>query len=93
MVFESHEKRKKLNGITHWRIFREMLNQIFHHKVRQGNKKVVLDAPLLFETNILEHICHPIITVFIGDEQMQIERLLARNPQLSPTEAKQRIDS
>ena len=80
MVFANNELRQKLNKLTHWRIFKEMLKQMFHAKVTKGLKKVVLDAPLLFETKVLEHFCYPIIAVYIEDESLQITRLIERNP-------------
>ena len=69
IVFSDPKKRAQLNKLTHWRIFREIFLSIFKNKIMLGLSKVVLDAPLLFETKILEHICHPIVCVYISDEE------------------------
>ena len=70
IVFADKQARAKLNKHTHGRIFREILRQIWTHKVWSGNKKVILDAPLLFESKILEHFCFPIMCVYISDERV-----------------------
>ena len=54
---------------------------------------MILDAPILFETKVLEHICHPIIVVSIRDEALQRKRLMGRNKELSAEEAQNKIDS
>ena len=79
--------------MTHWRIFVRMFKQIFYYKVWKLNSKVILDAPLLFESKFLEHICCPIITVCVPDKALQLERLVLRNPSLTKEQALQRINS
>lgn len=39
----------------------------------------MLDAPLLFESKILEYFCYPIVVVFCDDSQKQVRRLMERN--------------
>ena len=53
---------------------------------------VCLDAPLLFETKILEYICFPIIVVYLADKKVQVQRLMERN-EISEEEALQKIKS
>ena len=53
---------------------------------------MILDAPLLFETKILEYFCYPILLVYIEDTYKQKDRLMARNS-LTEEQAQQRIDS
>jgi dephospho-CoA kinase len=53
---------------------------------------VCLDAPLLFETKVLEHICYPIIVVHLNDEIEVKMRLMHRN-QLTREEADQKISA
>ena len=79
IVFSDPQKRKQLNSITHWRIFRDILFKVIKLKISEGKKRVILDAPLLFETKILEHFCYPIITVYVQDYEMQLERFMNRN--------------
>ena len=67
IVFSDPAKRKKLNSMTHGPIFYEILWQIFNLRVKQGEALVILDAPLLFESKILEYLCYPIIIVTLKD--------------------------
>ncbi|XP_074748385.1 dephospho-CoA kinase domain-containing protein isoform X1 [Strix uralensis] len=52
IIFSHPEKRQLLNSITHPEIQKEMLKQILKHFVL-GCRYVILDIPLLFETNRL----------------------------------------
>ena len=52
----------------------------------------MLDAPLLFETRILEHVCFPIITVAIMDEDKLRRRLMDRDKS-SREDAQNRINA
>ena len=91
-MFSDREKRRRLEKITNWRIFLEMMWQIFHAKVLRGERHVILDAPTLFETKILENFCYPIVVVWIDDEEKQLERLMLRNG-LTKEEAIKRIEA
>lgn len=62
LIFDSVEKRKILNDITHPEIHRTMYKQIFLYLVA-GHSFVVLDLPLLFETGVMLSLIHKIITV------------------------------
>ena len=79
IVFSDPLKRKQLNSITHWRIFKIIFQSIFYQKIVLRKSNVILDAPLLFETKILEHVCYPILLVHLEDTHKQKERLMARN--------------
>ena len=39
---------------------------------------VVMDAPLLYETRLLEYFCYPILVVYT-DSNTQLDRLMGRN--------------
>ena len=52
----------------------------------------MLDAPLLFETKILEHLCFPIIVIAILDENKLRKRLMERDKS-SRDDAQKRIDA
>ena len=52
---------------------------------------MIIDAPILYETKVLEHICYPVIVVGCS-EQEQINRLGRRN-NYSEEEARERIKS
>ena len=54
---------------------------------------MVLDAPLLYETKVLEYICFPIVVVAIDRTEKQIQRLMERNKDLSKEEGVKKITS
>lgn len=68
IVFADREKRRQLAKLTDMPIFIEILKAIFRLRVLQGNPLVVLDAPLLFESKVLEYFCYPILVVAISDK-------------------------
>jgi dephospho-CoA kinase len=49
------------------RIFRRILVTLIRLKFKEKKHLVVLDAPLLFESKILEYFCYPIIVVYTED--------------------------
>jgi dephospho-CoA kinase len=69
LVFADSKQRRLLNRLTHSRIFKEILWRIFNLRVLQMQSLVVLDAPLLFETKILEYLTSPVIVVSAGHLQ------------------------
>jgi dephospho-CoA kinase len=77
IVFRDSSKRKRLNAITHpaiaWRIFCD----IARHRLLHWSRRVVLDAPLLFESG-LDRICHTTIAVDV-DPQVQLQRICRRD--------------
>ena len=90
IVFENPEKLRLLNECTHPFIFREMARQV--EKIRENNPDalIIIDVPLLIETNI-QNIFDKIIVVY-SDETAQMKRLNERDG-LSDTEARKRISS
>lgn len=76
IVFHDEQKRKQLNAIVHPLVRKHMLQQKEQY-ARRGEKSVVLDIPLLFESN-LEHLVDRILVVYV-DEQIQLRRLCERN--------------
>jgi dephospho-CoA kinase len=88
-VFASSEARRKLNKITHPHIFLQLAKTLLWHWI-QGTQTIVLDAPLLFETN-LQKVCNLVVVVY-APQEVQLQRLMTRN-NLSESEATQRIAS
>ncbi|OQS02822.1 kinesin [Thraustotheca clavata] len=91
IIFADLSKRKVLNGCTHKYILRDMFLQLLYQRIVKRKKLVVFDAPLLFETNILEYFCSPIIVVVCSQEN-QLKRLMARD-NLPKDKAMERINS
>jgi len=87
IVFNDEAKRKLLNRIVHPAI-RQRMMQKKEEYASVGEQTVVLDIPLLFESN-LTHLVHKTIVVYV-DDQIQLERLMERNG-FSKEEAEVRI--
>ncbi|NXW04246.1 DCAKD protein, partial [Fregetta grallaria] len=90
IIFSHPEKRQLLNSITHPEIQKEMLKQILKYFVL-GYRYVILDIPLLFETNRLPKFMKYTVVVYC-DPRTQLSRLMKRNG-LSQAEAEARIAS
>lgn len=89
IIFHNPSKRKELNDIIHPAIRKEMLRQR-DEWIDKGEKHIVMDIPLLFESR-LQHFVEKILVVSVT-EDTQLKRLMERN-HLSREEAKARIDS
>ena len=79
----------KLNAITHGAVITETEARIAK-LAESGCKRVIFDAPLLFESGF-DKRCNIIISV-IADEDIRIARLVERDG-LTPLQAKDRISS
>ena len=90
IVFTDTSKRLILQSITHPRIIRTILVEILINKLK--GKTVVLDAPLLFESPGLSLLCHQCILIDVSPE-IQVERLIMRNPELTRKEIQDRLSS
>ncbi|ESU30823.1 hypothetical protein G3A_19900 [Bacillus sp. 17376] len=89
IIFNNKEKRLLLNSIVHPAVRERMAQK--RAKAEEANEKaVVMDIPLLFESN-LTGLVEKIIVVYV-DEHTQLERLMKRNG-FSEEEAYSRIKS
>lgn len=89
IVFGNNQKREILNQIIHPAI-RERLIEQRDEYVDKGAPCVVLDIPLLYESN-LTHFVDKTIVVYV-DEDIQLKRLMERD-EFTESEAKDRIAS
>lgn len=89
IVFTDEEKRKTLNNIVHPAV-RKKMTELRDAYVADGEKCVVLDIPLLFESK-LNHFVDKIMVVYV-DEKVQLDRLIERDGYMEE-EAKQRIQA
>ncbi|WLR46052.1 dephospho-CoA kinase [Halobacillus litoralis] len=87
IVFSDEMKRKQLNGIVHPKVREEMIRRREQYK-QQQYQAVVLDIPLLFESNLTDYV-EKILVVYV-DERTQLERLMERD-QSGREEAEERI--
>ncbi|GGP13332.1 dephospho-CoA kinase [Oceanobacillus neutriphilus] len=89
IIFTNEEKREQLNQIVHPAVRKRMLKKKEDY-IEQGEKCIVLDIPLLFESK-LTSLADKTLVVFV-DEKTQLKRLMERN-KLSEQEALNRIES
>ena len=77
IVFEDKEKRKKLEGILHPRIFDIFISRT--NEITKNDPDAIIQAviPLLFEAG-LQHLVHKTLVVYVPREK-QIERLIKRD--------------
>ncbi|YCA43130.1 dephospho-CoA kinase [Bacillus sp. JZ8] len=75
IVFNDEQKRQQLNAIVHPAVRKEMLSKRDHYL--QNERNVILDIPLLFESN-LTHLVDKVLLVYV-DEEIQLKRLIERN--------------
>lgn len=92
LVFgESNRGRlRELNSITHPKVGTEILRRIASSYFL-GKSMVVLDIPLLFEAKY-HYFCGVVVDVAC-DPEIQLQRLLKRNVELSEQEARDRLAS
>lgn len=89
LIFNDEEKRKKLNGIIHPAVRKEMLRQK-EEWLEKGSNTIIMDIPLLFESKLQSYVDK--IIVVSATPAIQRERLIARNG-YSQDEAEARINS
>ncbi|WP_066294595.1 dephospho-CoA kinase [Bacillus sp. FJAT-29937] len=89
IIFHDEQQRQKLNSIVHPAVRKRMLLKK-DHAIEEGEKLVILDIPLLFESK-LAYMVDKTILVYV-DEDVQLERLMNRN-HLSKEDATARINS
>ncbi|AMD21113.1 HEL168Wp [Eremothecium sinecaudum] len=89
-IFANPKERKTLNAIAHPEVRRKILFQIVGYYLRMY-PMCVLDVPLLFESG-MDVFCGITISV-ICNKEVQIERLMLRNPDLTKEQALDRINS
>lgn len=90
IVFADPEKLKALNGITHRRIMKEILNRIEMYRKKMIYPVIIIDAALLIEAGIKELVDE--IWLVVADENTQLKRLMERD-KMSEDEALRRIRS
>lgn len=77
IVFRDPQKRKKLEGFTHPRIYKEFVHLVKEYASRDSNVIIQVVIPLLIEAN-LQYLFHKLLLVYVPEE-MQIQRLMERD--------------
>ncbi|KAI1202502.1 dephospho-CoA kinase [Nemania serpens] len=92
-VFGDSEERKKdraiLNGIVHPAVRKETYKAILRNYLK-GHWAVVLDVPLLFESG-WDRLSGVVMVVAVKDAELQMKRLMERDPHLSAEDAQNRV--
>ncbi|MCF7926930.1 MAG: dephospho-CoA kinase [Candidatus Izimaplasma sp.] len=76
LIFNNTDKRKKLNSIVHPKVREQIEFEIKRHKLLE-TEILVLDVPLLYESN-LDELCDKVIVVYTTKEK-QVNRLIDRD--------------
>jgi dephospho-CoA kinase len=77
VVFRDPEKRKKLEGIVHPRIYEEFTRLVKEYAARDPQVIIQVVIPLLIEAN-LQYLFHKLLLVYVPEET-QITRLVERD--------------
>mmetsp|Transcript_24292 Transcript_24292/g.57526 ORF Transcript_24292/g.57526 Transcript_24292/m.57526 type:complete len:602 (+) Transcript_24292:102-1907(+) len=93
VIFNDRKERKKLNSITHPRIFYVLVRKLLQSVFFSMTDITIADIPLLFESGKLSWFFAVTVCVTVDDPAIQLERLMNRNPNLSMEECQARIDS
>ena len=75
-IFEDDAKRERLNKIVHPKVMSIAISEI-KQLTLLGSKIIVVDVPLLFETDFID-LVDKTVTVFT-DKKQQLERLVSRD--------------
>ncbi len=89
IIFNDPSKREQLNKIVHPAVRKSMLEKK-EFFINQGEKAIILDIPLLFESK-LTYLVDKTLVVYV-DDHIQMERLMNRN-HYTEEEAKARVAS
>lgn len=95
LIFAPNEKAQALKKIVErcihpWIIYKMILGIFWNWFM--GANQVILDIPLLFEAK-LQWLCSKTVLIDTTDSDVQLTRILKRNPQMSQDQAKNRISS
>ncbi len=93
LVFGDTDEMKKnravLNGIVHPAVRKEVYKALLRHYLK-GQWAVVLDVPLLFESG-WDKLSAVVMVVAVREPDVQMQRLMERDPHLSREDAQNRV--
>ncbi|MCL7747764.1 dephospho-CoA kinase [Halalkalibacter alkaliphilus] len=89
IIFKHPEERQILNQIVHPAV-RKRMSELKERYVEEGEKTIVFDIPLLFESDLF-HLVDKVLLVYV-DEETQLKRLMKRD-MAGEQDAKLRIAS
>jgi dephospho-CoA kinase len=86
LVFNDRSLKRRLERVTQIHIMKELLWGIWETFFWGTDNFVVIDAPVLYESGVLEWICYPVVVVYVSDKKLWLKRLTERD-QCSEEEA------
>ncbi|MBP8820054.1 MAG: dephospho-CoA kinase [Syntrophomonadaceae bacterium] len=90
IVYNNPNSLKELNRFTHPRIMQYYKDELRRIKTEQPDAIVILEVPLLYETN-MDKLCQQVVVVYV-DRETQIQRLMKRD-NMSYADAVKRVDT
>jgi len=96
IIFRDTGKRRALNRITHPLISRIMMKQIVREGFHPSNADtsiVSVDIPLLYEVGLVMRLLFGIKVVVACNEDVQLQRLMERNKDLTKEQCQDRVKS
>ena len=93
IVFQDDALRRTLNRIMHPRIIIKMLQKMSWGLFASGADVTLVEIPLLFESGFITRAMFVLAICVICRPELELERLMARNPELSQDECEKRIAS
>jgi dephospho-CoA kinase len=93
LVFGNRDLRRRLNAITHPRIFVTMMRQLVYGSYFSPQDIVCADIPLFFETMSGLRRMFGLVVVVACTREAQFQRLRKRNPELTAGQCWERINS
>jgi dephospho-CoA kinase len=79
VIYHDADKRKKLEKITHFRVFKLLMVKVLYHKFLKFEKYVFLENAILLKIPRLMKLCFPIISVICADNNQSLLRLIKRD--------------
>ncbi|VEU19639.1 DEKNAAC100387 [Brettanomyces naardenensis] len=89
-VFVHKEELQVLNSLTHPEVRKEIIRRVLSSWIH-FEKLCVLDVPLLFESR-MDELCGSTLCI-VCDREIQLQRLLKRNPEWTRQDCENRIDN
>lgn len=93
IIFGDHVKRRRLNEITHPAISKILIKQIIKESYNPDIAIVAAEVPLLFEAGLKMRTLFGIKIVIACTPEVQLDRLMQRNADLTKEQCQQRIAS
>jgi dephospho-CoA kinase len=79
IIFANDGKRKKLEKITHMKVFIKTILIILKEKLLYGTKLVFIENAILLRFKFFIYLCFPIISICTHNQDLLLERIINRD--------------